>query len=64
LDLCTVFRWLSNEVDFLPFHFLFFGASLAALNDLAVGAPLDPGLRIRSGVSPAAFCVFIRFRFA
>jgi hypothetical protein len=63
LDLYTACRWLNNAVDFLPFHFLFFGAGLAvlaaALNDLVDGAPLEPGLRIFSPL-PA----LIRFRFA
>jgi hypothetical protein len=33
------------------------------LNAAAVGAPLLPTLRIRSGVLPAAFCAFMRARF-
>ena len=35
----------------------------ASLNDFAVGAPLLPGFRIRSGVFPAAFWLLIRRRF-
>ena len=41
----------------------FFAVFAAALKALAVGAPFVPGLRIFSGVLPAAFCAFIRRRF-
>lgn len=49
-------------------HYFFFFGRLAvfalALNAAAVGAPLLPTLRIRSGVFPAAFWRAIRFLFA
>tara|TARA_A100001391_G_C4869104_1_gene224768 strand:- start:68 stop:385 length:318 start_codon:yes stop_codon:yes gene_type:complete len=48
---------------FLRF-FGFFAVFAAALNCAAVGAPLLPFLRILSGVSPRAFCAFIRLRLA
>jgi len=49
----------------LGWHYFFFFAVFAlCLNALAVGAPFDPGLRIFSGVLPAAFCLFMRFRLA
>ena len=56
--------WHENVV----FHYLallgFLAVFAAALKDAAVGAPFVPGLRIRSGVLPAAFCCSIRLRFA
>jgi hypothetical protein len=42
----------------------FFAVLALCLKALAVGAPLSPGLRIRSGVLPAAFWLSIRSRFA
>jgi len=41
----------------------FFAVLADCLNAAAVGAPLLPGFRIRSGFLPAAFCAFIRARF-
>jgi hypothetical protein len=46
------------------YFFFFFAVFALCLNALAVGAPFDPGLRIFSGVLPAAFCLFMRLRFA
>ena len=49
------------------FHFRlvpFFAVFAAARKALAVGAPFVPGLRIFSGVLPAAFCALIRRRLA
>ena len=49
----------------LGWHYFFFFAVFAlCLNALAVGAPLEPGLRIFSGVLPAAFWRLILFRLA
>lgn len=42
----------------------FFAVFFACLKALLVGAPLVPGLRIRSGVFPAAFCAAILRFFA
>jgi hypothetical protein len=58
----TVFKIVVYALS--HFYFLFLAVLAAALNDLEVGAPLLPGLRIRSGVLPSAFCFLIRFRFA
>jgi len=46
------------------YFFFFFAVFALSLNALAVGAPFDPGLRIFSGVLPAAFWRLILFRLA
>ena len=47
----------------LGYALRFFAVFADWVNALAVGAPLAPGLRIRSGFLPAAFWAAMRLRF-